>query len=119
MPKRGSCGSLLQGCRLSKQNPSVALTIESSARIKSSYRSVLSRCPTSRDFVPWRFLDAGQLSARIFHCCRRPKTSTGAAQEQAVVGETPNLAAHLQALAEPGAVVIAAGTRRLTGGLFD
>jgi len=43
----------------------------------------------------------------------------GAAQEQAVVGGTPNLAAHLQALAEPGAVVIAAATRRLTGGLFD
>jgi class 3 adenylate cyclase/tetratricopeptide (TPR) repeat protein len=44
---------------------------------------------------------------------------TGAAQEQAVVGETPNLAARLQALAEPGAVVIAASTRRLTGGLFE
>jgi class 3 adenylate cyclase/predicted ATPase len=43
----------------------------------------------------------------------------GAAQEQAVVGETPNLAARLQALAEPGTVVIAPGTRRLTGGLFD
>jgi hypothetical protein len=43
----------------------------------------------------------------------------GAAQEQAVVGETPNLAARLQALAEPGAVVIAAATRRLTGGLFE
>jgi predicted ATPase/class 3 adenylate cyclase len=43
----------------------------------------------------------------------------GAAQEQAVVGETPNLAARLQALAEPGAVVISASTRRLTGGLFD
>jgi len=43
----------------------------------------------------------------------------GAAQEQTVVGETPNLAARLQALAEPGAVVIAASTRRLTGGLFD
>jgi class 3 adenylate cyclase/tetratricopeptide (TPR) repeat protein len=42
----------------------------------------------------------------------------GAAQEQAVVGETPNLAARLQALAGPGAVVIAAATRRLTGGLF-
>jgi hypothetical protein len=28
--------------------------------------------------VPWRFLDAGQLSARLFHCCRRPKTSTSA-----------------------------------------
>jgi hypothetical protein len=43
----------------------------------------------------------------------------GAAQEQAVVGETPNLAARLQSLAEPGTVVIAASTRRLTGGLFD
>jgi class 3 adenylate cyclase len=37
----------------------------------------------------------------------------GSAQEQAVVGETPNLAARLQALAEPDAVVIAAGTRQL------
>ena len=35
------------------------------------------------------------------------------------VGETPNLAARLQALAEPGTVVIAASTHRLTGGLFD
>ena len=43
----------------------------------------------------------------------------GAAQEQAVVGETPNLAARLQALAEPGSVVIGPSTRRLTGGLFD
>src|ERR1700757_4562901 len=41
-------------------------------------RPLLSRCPTSRDFVPWRFLDAGQLSARVFHCYRRPKTSTQA-----------------------------------------
>src|ERR1700752_4747791 len=43
----------------------------------------------------------------------------GAAQEQAVVGDTPNLAARLQALAEPGAVVIASSTRRLTRGLFE
>jgi class 3 adenylate cyclase/predicted ATPase len=43
----------------------------------------------------------------------------GAAQEQAVVGETPNLAARLQALAKPGTVVIGLSTRRLTGGLFD
>ena len=43
----------------------------------------------------------------------------GAAQEQAVVGETPNLAARLQALAEPGAVVIADSTRRLLGNLFE
>ncbi len=43
----------------------------------------------------------------------------GSAQEQSVVGETPNLAARLQALAEPEAVVIAAGTRRLIGDLFE
>jgi class 3 adenylate cyclase/predicted ATPase len=43
----------------------------------------------------------------------------GSAQEQSVVGETPNLSARLQALAEPDAVVIAAGTRRLVGDLFD
>src|SRR6516225_9656676 len=43
----------------------------------------------------------------------------GPAQEQSVVGETPNLAARLQALAEPDAVVIAAATRRLVGDLFE
>ena len=43
----------------------------------------------------------------------------GSAQEQSVVGETPNLAARLQTLAEPGAIVIAASTRRLTGDLFE
>jgi class 3 adenylate cyclase/tetratricopeptide (TPR) repeat protein len=43
----------------------------------------------------------------------------GSAQEQSVVGETPNLAARLQAFAEPGAVVIAGGTRRLVGDLFE
>ena len=41
------------------------------------------------------------------------------ARERAVVGETPNLAARLQALAEPGIVVIAPGTRRLVAGLFE
>jgi class 3 adenylate cyclase/predicted ATPase len=41
------------------------------------------------------------------------------AQEQSVVGETPNLAARLQALADPSAVVIAAGTRRLVADLFE
>jgi class 3 adenylate cyclase/predicted ATPase len=43
----------------------------------------------------------------------------GSAQEQSVVGEAPNLAARLQALAEPDAVVISAGTRRLVGDLFE
>ena len=44
---------------------------------------------------------------------------SGQAQERGVVGETPNLAARLQAIAEPNAVVIAAGTRRLLGDLFE
>ena len=43
----------------------------------------------------------------------------GAAREQAVVGETPNLAARLQTLAEPGTVLISASTHRLTGGHFE
>jgi class 3 adenylate cyclase/predicted ATPase len=43
---------------------------------------------------------------------------TGSAAEEVVVGETPNLAARLQGLTEPGAVVIAEGTRRLLGDLF-
>ncbi len=42
----------------------------------------------------------------------------GSAQEQAVVGETPNLAARLQALAQPGQIVLAGATRRLIGDLF-
>jgi AAA ATPase domain/Adenylate and Guanylate cyclase catalytic domain len=44
---------------------------------------------------------------------------SGAAQEQAVVGETPNLAARLQAIAEPNGVVIAESTRKLLGNLFE
>jgi len=43
----------------------------------------------------------------------------GSAQEQSVVGETPNLAARLQTLAEPDTVAIAATTRRLLGDLFE
>ena len=44
---------------------------------------------------------------------------SGAAQEQAIVGKTPNLAARLQAIAEPDAVVIAESTRKLIGNLFE
>ena len=44
---------------------------------------------------------------------------SGEAQERGIVGETPNLAARLQALAEPNMVVIAEGTRRLLGNLFE
>ena len=44
---------------------------------------------------------------------------SGASQEQAIVGETPNLAARLQGVAEPNSVVIAEGTRKLVGNLFE
>jgi class 3 adenylate cyclase/predicted ATPase len=44
---------------------------------------------------------------------------SGEAQERGIVGETPNLAARLQGIAEPNTVVIAEGTRRLLGNLFD
>ena len=44
---------------------------------------------------------------------------SGEAQERGIVGETPNLAARLQALAEPNTVVIAESTRKLLGSLFD
>jgi class 3 adenylate cyclase len=43
----------------------------------------------------------------------------GEAQERGIVGETANLAARLQGIAEPNMVVIAEGTRRLLGNLFD
>jgi class 3 adenylate cyclase/predicted ATPase len=43
----------------------------------------------------------------------------GPAQEEAVTGETPNLAARLQAIASPGSVMIAEATRRLLGDLFE
>jgi class 3 adenylate cyclase len=43
----------------------------------------------------------------------------GEAQERGIVGETPNLAARLQSVAEPNTVVIAESTRRLLGNLFD
>jgi class 3 adenylate cyclase/tetratricopeptide (TPR) repeat protein len=43
----------------------------------------------------------------------------GAATERTVLGETPNIAARLQALAAPGEIVVSADTRALTGKLFD
>src|SRR5919199_446001 len=44
---------------------------------------------------------------------------SGVAQEHGIVGETPNLAARLQALAEPGSIVVDPLTRQLTGSLFE
>ncbi|QIO32029.1 adenylate/guanylate cyclase domain-containing protein [Bradyrhizobium sp. 1(2017)] len=44
--------------------------------------------------------------------------SGDASEEHATIGDTPNLAARLQSLAEPGVVVVASSTRRLLGDLF-
>jgi class 3 adenylate cyclase/predicted ATPase len=46
-------------------------------------------------------------------------TGSGEAHERRIVGETPNLAARLQGIAEPNTVVIAEATRRLLGNLFE
>ena len=50
---------------------------------------------------------------------RRSDRRTGDAQERGVVGDTPNLAARLQGIAEPNTVVIAHRTRTLLGTLFE
>ena len=44
---------------------------------------------------------------------------SGEAQERGIVGETPNLAARLQGIADPNTVVIAEATRKLLGSLFE
>ncbi len=44
---------------------------------------------------------------------------TGTAQERTIVGETPNLAARLQALAGPDTILVSETTRNLLGGLFE
>jgi class 3 adenylate cyclase/predicted ATPase len=46
-------------------------------------------------------------------------TGSGNAQERGIIGETPNLAARLQAIAEPNTVLVAETTRRLLGNLFE
>jgi len=44
---------------------------------------------------------------------------SGNAIERGIVGETPNLAARIQGIADPNAVVIAESTRKLIGNLFE
>jgi predicted ATPase len=46
-------------------------------------------------------------------------TDAAGAQQHGIIGETPNIAAQLQALAEPNTAVIAESTRKLLGNLFD
>ncbi len=44
---------------------------------------------------------------------------SGTAQERTIVGDTPNLAARLQALAAPDTMLISEATQSLLGGLFE
>jgi class 3 adenylate cyclase len=44
---------------------------------------------------------------------------SGEAQERGIVGETPNVAARLQGIAEPNTVIIAESARKLIGNLFE
>ncbi len=46
-------------------------------------------------------------------------TDAEGTQQRSIIGETPSLAARLQAIAQPGTVVIAESTRRLLGNLFE
>jgi len=64
-------------------------------------------------------LKYAKLQTRVGIATGMVVASEGSAQGLSVVGEAPYLAAQLKVLAEPNTVVIAAGTRRLLGGLFE
>jgi hypothetical protein len=44
--------------------------------MKAAAETLPYQCPISRDFVPWRFLDAGRLTPPNASSFRRPKTCT-------------------------------------------
>jgi class 3 adenylate cyclase/predicted ATPase/predicted RNA-binding Zn-ribbon protein involved in translation (DUF1610 family) len=75
------------------------------------------------DAITERFAEAGQHQVRIGLATGLvvigELVGAGEAQERNVVGETPNLAARLQAIAVPNTVIIAATTRRLAGEIFE
>jgi class 3 adenylate cyclase len=59
------------------------------------------------------------LAVRVGIAIGRVVVGEGASQEAAIVGEAPNLAARLQAIAEPNTMVIADAPQALAGGLFE
>src|SRR5580693_9698625 len=67
MPKRESCASILLAPRPPSRSPPT---------YDPHSHSLHCRVPYSRDFVHWRFSDAGRRSAWIASSCRRPKTCT-------------------------------------------
>src|SRR5271155_485339 len=67
MPKRESCASILLAPRPPSRSPPT---------YDPHSTCCTAGCHTSRDFVHWRFSDAGRRSAWIASSCRRPKTYT-------------------------------------------
>src|ERR1700692_2231274 len=76
VPKRQSCACLRGQYALRK------ITRHSNHVPAAEQRPRHRRCPTSRDFVPWRFSDAGRHSSWIASSCRHPKTCTTAEVEE-------------------------------------
>src|SRR5882757_7809841 len=74
VPERQSCACLRGQYTLRK----ITGTQINVPRLNLHKRPRHRRCPTSRDFVPWRFSDAGRRTAWIASSCRHPKTCTEA-----------------------------------------
>jgi class 3 adenylate cyclase/ABC-type lipoprotein export system ATPase subunit len=70
-----------------------------------------------------RQLDGRALQARVGIATglvvTRGATGVGAAGEETVVGDTPNLAARLQSMADPGCVLVGPTTYQLTSNFFE
>src|SRR6266566_6887734 len=93
--------------------------------------------PKAHEYDPQQALRAGLAVVDAIACLATPKPvqvrvgiatgiavvgdliGSGSSQEQAVVGEIPNIAARLQSLADPSTVVLSSGTRELVGSLFE
>src|SRR5712672_1096850 len=86
VPERQSCACLRGQYTLRK----ISRHSNQRPRLNLHKRPRHRRCPTSRDFVPWRFLDAGYKSARIVSASRRPKTCTEAAVDPRLLLDLAN-----------------------------
>lgn len=89
---------------------------EDAERAVRSGRSIVKAVASLR--TPGQVPLAARVGIATGLCVVGDVIGTGSAQEEVVVGETPNLAARLQALAQPGYVVVAESTRKLLGGIF-
>ena len=126
LPGRAARGELSASRAMSPSSWATACSPTSAGR-RRTRTTPSGRCAPGSQLVE----AVGRLSGRTARRWRRGSASrpawswsaTWSARarrgSEAVVGETPNLAARLQALAAPGTVVISQATRRLVGGLFE